>query len=154
MIAIHVHVNSCTTYAGTVFYIFILQCDSVLFHAVDNRPGCPCTAAGPGAPGRMQGSAKYQERARPNGRIRGLQKVLPQVRASDASNVDAQPSTSGASTTAGRLLIDRRQLLTGAAASVVSFVGCPCPICKPGEAKAAGWSYGAYRIFLVHAFFE
>ncbi|GIL92501.1 hypothetical protein Vretimale_19327 [Volvox reticuliferus] len=63
------------------------------------------------------------------------------VRASD-SGVDAQPSTSGAASSTGRLLIDRRQLLTGAAASVVTFVGCPCPICKPGEAKAAGWSYG------------
>lgn len=65
-----------------------------------------------------------------------------QVRASDSSSVDVQSSTSGAPSGTGRLLIDRRQLLTGAAASVVTFVGCPCPICKPGEAKAAGWNYG------------
>ncbi|EFJ42864.1 hypothetical protein VOLCADRAFT_109995 [Volvox carteri f. nagariensis] len=74
---------------------------------------------------------------------RGQARRVPcKVRASESTGVDAQPSTSGAASSTGRLLIDRRQLLTGAAASVVTFVGCPCPICKPGEAKAASWSYG------------
>jgi hypothetical protein len=58
-----------------------------------------------------------------------------------AASASPQPSVASVS---GRPLIDRRTLLTGAAASVLTFVGCPCSICKPGEAKAAGWSYGAW----------
>lgn len=43
---------------------------------------------------------------------------------------------------AGAPLIDRRQLLTGAAVTAVTLTGCPCSICKPGAAQAAAWSYG------------
>ncbi|KAG2483600.1 hypothetical protein HYH03_017542 [Edaphochlamys debaryana] len=62
------------------------------------------------------------------------------VRAADSGS--DTPSTSAPASGFPRPLIDRRQLLTGAAASVITLVGCPCPICKPGEAKAASWSYG------------
>ncbi|PNH02191.1 Carbonic anhydrase [Tetrabaena socialis] len=73
--------------------------------------------------------------------VRGARRTICKVRASDSS-ADVPSTSASPIKAASRPLITRRQLMTGAAATVITFNGCPCPLCKPGEAKASGWSYG------------
>lgn len=98
---------------------------------------CSAHAAGAGAAQRQQPSGPRSRRA-------GCKAVtvaaLPQHQPGDAPQASSRPGVNRRGP-----LIDRRQLLTGAAVSTLSFLGgCPCTTCVPGAgaAKAADWTYG------------